>query len=332
MHKGLALLMVVATIFPCVAKSAEIRAGSSTGDPELVEELLATIPTLDSKDESIQSFEFTGRLPSLSSPTRPIHARIGWSREAGTAVVLSTVEKTTPILWAAENDALICDFTSPTLTVVNNVHPSVMFGIAGGEVKYRYRLNARSVAHSIDLRSLPRAFGSSWSISREDHVTTLSQDSPSGRSTMILRFRHAPEPRFLSLVMHANDHQRTVLNSIDSIRVNKPLSPALVRFPAQLLAKQNFQHARMDGRSRSDLLSLTSLISRTLTIPPLLHDAALRDRLKPRLLVNDVDWDDARKRFDFMGPQLRQILQDVDRTVYQPNEAVAGSRKQSNAR
>lgn len=280
--------------------------------PSDSDKLIATIPALNAADESLSSFEFQGKLPSPFLPTEPIDARVAWNRETGSSMILSSSRTGTPLIWAAKGEACIFDCSSSMVTVIRGVHPHVTFRTLNGQVDYLYRLHAKEVRHNIDLQSFAHAYAPNQLSASNNSGLTLSGVSPSGRSRIRLSYGATPKLCFNGFQITTADSARTLLNSIDKLEINKPLSAPLTQRPSDLLEENGVEIAEATDVSIVGLYRIAQAMKRSLVLHIAVEQPGYQDDVSRMIEFMDVDWDNCSRNYKKVAPALQSISKDLE--------------------
>lgn len=310
-----AMLVIISAL--CVETMGQAPPPSSTPPTHAGNDrakLLAAVPRLDSQDTALSSFEIEGKLPSPYLPTEPIHAQVGWHRGASSSMLLSSSRTGTPIVWAADNDAIVFDCSSSSLLVIRDLHPHVTFRIHKDQVDYLYQLHEKEVGHTIDLQSFVRAYEPTQLNLLDGGHATLAGLSPSGRSRIKVNYHSVSPVLFSGFEISAADQRSTLLNSVNAVTINKPLSAPLNRSPQAAIEEHGIPTVEITDRSIVGLYRIGQAMRRSLILHIAVEEPQYRQHVSQMIDFMDIDWESCERNYKQLAPALKSIYKESRQT------------------
>jgi hypothetical protein len=281
------------------------RSGPSSEARVTARQLIDSVPVVSSDDESLGSFEVAGQMPTLVGP--PVRLRFAWQRGNRPAMLLTTTEDETPVVWSAAGQALFHDPTRGPVLLQGAI-PSISIEATDRHVVWNLGFQDGGEIQKVDLRSFFLTVPGDWTIEKRETDWRMSQRSQSGKSVLIATFSAEPKPRFQRFEIRSADDTLALMFSIDEFRVDQPIDHRFLRFPDDVARKTNAQNVRIE--SKLTLERLIEIHHRAIFVSAAINEPSARvhpafDQL---LGMNEIDWDGATKRHRDMAPLLKAAV------------------------
>lgn len=283
----------------------------------LVNRLIAAVPVLSSDDESQESFELTGVMPS-QAVFYPVRMEFSWHRGDQLSVLLRPMAEDVPIVWACQERVAIYDPTREELAVLKGEFPSIRLQATPRRLDVDLSMHSDPPAQQlIDLRSMFTSLGDDWEVKRTQTGWQISQPSRSGRTRITGTFSDDDEPAFLTLQVVTTDESQFCLFAVESLRINQPPCSRVRRLPDGLA---ELPHSESEVDSVLDLAAASRQTARAIIVNVGLHEKSVREHEgMPFLMMQNVDWDAARQQHARMLPRLEAMMQRHFSEVEQPS-------------
>lgn len=279
-----------------------------TADEVKIEQLLKKVPILSPDNKDLNSFQFRVEMPTELGVPFPLD--VGWTRPDEFGAVFIDSKSRTPVAFIAEKKVLLYDAVTATLTLVDDVLPSVVlkadaktiqcgFGFTTQKAKRDFTIDLPSFFR-IDVRTprLVKRDATTW------QYTCLSE---SGMSNIIAVFEPA-QPWPLRAFEIRSTTDGSLIMSVTNISINVPVEKRLRVFPSPDRFPPELKIARVAETkvtSFMDAIGLLTRLTRAIVGRLAIHNKELRQ--VP--FLGDVDWDAAARSDAIIGPALRTLLE-----------------------
>jgi hypothetical protein len=275
------------------------------GEPT-IETLIASVPVLSPKSDGLTSFQLESEIMTWFEV--PFIVKLVWCRPDRFGMVVTAGVDRTPFWFLSEKQSMDFDITSGTVILFKDVGPQ--FVVRADDERMKLNLSITSEAKTevtIDLPSFLNHAMQNGTVTQESGGDwRLTLPSNSGKSVVMAVFKNCRGYPIRSLEIRsiADD---SLLFAVRDICVNAKTTPAWPDFPVADSFPKGLRVVRLADlktESHADGLGVVARGLRTVAA----HGALRNPKWRSTPFVSNVDWANAQKTNDEIGPPLRILL------------------------